>query len=233
MTLLSDVEAAENEAAASMAAPRGVLKVTAPIEFGNLYIAPLIPEFMNAYPDIDLNLDFSNRNVNIVEEGYDLAIRVARSFDTSLMGRRIALSRFHIVASPAYLQRHGWPETPDMLAGHACLSFGVPSPWDEWTLTRNGETKRVRVKSRLVSTSAETLLLAARGGTGITWLPSFICGQDLREGRLVSLFPDHYAGALEIYVLHPHRRFVPTKVRVLIDFLMGRFNADDREDPWG
>jgi len=232
LTLLSDLEAAESEASAEVGAPRGILKVTAPVEFGNVHIAPLIGEFLSTYPEIDLNLDFANRVVNVVEEGYDVAIRVAKSIDSTLIGRRIAVSHFHIIASPDYIRHQGRPETPDDLARHPCLSFGVPTPWDEWTFTKGNVTRRIKVRNKLVSSSSETLRLAALTGAGISYLPTFVCGQDLRDGKLVSLFPDYHTGALEIYALHPHRRFVPTKVKAFISFLIKHLNAGNVEDPW-
>jgi DNA-binding transcriptional LysR family regulator len=170
--------------------------------------------------------------VNIVEEGYDVAIRISASLDSSLVGRRIATSRAHIVASPGYIERHGQPKAPEMLAEHPCLSYGMPSAADEWTFQKGNETQKVRIKNKLVSTRAEPLILAARAGAGISWLPTFVCGEDLREGKLVFLFPDHHVGALEVYVLHPHRRFVPTKVKAFIHVLTKSLNPHEVEDPW-
>jgi DNA-binding transcriptional LysR family regulator len=231
LALLSDFEAAESEASAGVTTPRGPLRVTAPNEFSP-YLGQMTAEFLRLYPEVDLSLDFSNRFVNVVEEGYDVAIRISASLDSSLVGRRIATSRAHIVASPAYIDRHGHVEDPQMLAGHPCLSYGIPSASDEWTFQKGSETKKIRVKNKLVSTRAEPLILAARAGAGISWLPTFVCGQDLREGKLISLFPDHHVGSLEVYVLHPHRRFVPTKVRAFIDVLTKSLNPREVEDPW-
>jgi len=232
LALLSDFEAAESEASAGVTRPRGPLRVTAPNEFSP-YLGRMTAEFLKLYPEVDLSLDFSNRFVNVVEEGYDVAIRISASLDSSLVGRRIALSRAHIVASPSYIEQHGPLEDPQMLAGHPCLSYGMPSPSDEWTFQKGGETKKVRIRNKLVSTRAEPLVLATRAGAGISWLPTFVCGQDLREGKLVSLFPDHHVGSLEVYVLHPHRRFVPTKVKAFIDVLTKSLNPGEVEDPWG
>ena len=187
VTLLGEVEAAEAEAGADVSEPRGVLKITVPVEFGNPYLSPIISEFIELYPKIDLDLHFTNRVVNIMEDGFDIAIRIAESFDTTLLGRRLAASNFHIVASPGYIEKRGRPETPEDLADHTCLSFSTPRPWDEWRFTRSGETKLIKVKNKLLSTSSEALRMAARSGAGISWLPTFVVGEDFAERR--SHFP--------------------------------------------
>lgn len=232
VAILAGIEEAESLASADTAEPRGTLKITAPVEFGNTHLAPIAAEFMQRHPQIVLVLDFSNRVVDVVQEGYDVAIRVARSLDTSLIGRRLATSRFHVVASPDYLERHGRPATPQQLAEHACLTFAVPAPWDEWHFVGNGETISVKMNARLLSTSSEALRLAAKTGAGVSALPTFVCGQDLREGTLVSLFPEYDAGSLGIYALFLQRRFLPARVRVFIDFLAARLSASPDTDPW-
>ena len=232
VTLLGEVEAAEAEAGADVSEPRGVLKITVPVEFGNPYLSPIISEFIELYPKIDLDLHFTNRVVNIMEDGFDIAIRIAESFDTTLLGRRLAASNFHIVASPGYIEKRGRPETPEDLADHTCLSFSTPRPWDEWRFTRSGETKLIKVKNKLLSTSSEALRMAARSGAGISWLPTFVVGEDLRKGDLISLFPTYNTGTLQIYALHPHRPFVPTKVSYFLNFLQTRLNLRNVDDPW-
>ena len=230
--ILGDVDAAEAEAGADNQSPRGTLRVTAPTEFGNLHLPPIIADFLDRHPGIDMVLDLSNRSVDIVQEGYDLAIRIARELDTSLIGRRIALSRFRLVASPRYLERHGRPDVPGDLAHHRCVTFAVPQPWTTWTFCRDGLSEQVRIAPRVLSTSAEALLQAARVGVGIGLLPSFVCGRDLAKGELVSLFPDHELGALGIYVLFPHRDLLPARVRLFIDFLTERLGGGAETDPW-
>lgn len=232
VALLAGIEEAESLASEDTTVPRGTLKVTAPVEFGNAHLAPLVAEFMQQHPQIKLVLDFSNRVVDLVQEGYDVAIRVAQSLDTTLVGRRLATSHFHVVASPHYLATHGRPETPKALADHACLTFAVPTPWDAWQFTRDGETTTVKINARMLSTSSEALRLAAKTGAGISVLPTFVCGQDLRDGTLISLFPDHDAGALGIYVLFLQRQFLPSRARLFIDFLNERIGADSTADPW-
>lgn len=230
--ILRRVEVAEAEAAADTSAPRGTLRITAPIEFGNLHLPAMIATFLDRHPGIDIVLDLANRRADIVQEGYDLAIRIARDLDTSLVGRRIALSRFHIVASPAYLEREGHPVEPAELARRQCLAFAVPQPWTTWSFTHDGRSQQVRVSPRVLSTSAEALLEAARTGVGIGLLPSFVCGTALRNGDLVSLFPDCDCGSLGIYILFPHRNLLPLRVRLFIDFLVEQLGGNAEHDPW-
>jgi DNA-binding transcriptional LysR family regulator len=232
VALLAGIEEAENLAGIETAAPRGTLKVTAPAEFGNAHLAPIAAEFMQRHPGVSLTLDFSNRIVDLVQEGFDIAIRVARTLDTALVGRRLATSRFHVVASPQYLAAHGRPATPRDLADHACLTFAVPAPWDEWQFTRGGETSKVKMVPRLLSTSSEALRAAAKIGAGVSALPTFVCGADLRDGSLVSLFPDYDLGSLGIHALFLERRFMPARVRLFLDLLAERLGADAEADPW-
>lgn len=230
--ILRSIDAAEAEAGADTSAPRGTLRITAPTEFGNLHLPLVIASFLERHPAIDIALDLTNRSVDIVQEGYDLAIRIARDLDTSLVGRRIALSRFHIVASPAYLAREGHPEEPAELARRHCLTFAVPQPWTTWAFRHGGEARQVKITPRMLSTSAEALLQAARAGVGIGLLPTFVCGEALARGELVSLFPDCECGVLGIYILFPHRTLLPARVRLFIDFLVEAIGGGADRDPW-
>lgn len=230
--ILRSIDAAEAEAGADTNMPRGTLRITAPTEFGNLHLPLVIAAFLERHPAIDITLDLTNRSVDIVQEGYDLAIRIARDLDTSLVGRCIALSRFHIVASPAYLEREGHPTEPAELARRHCLTFAVPHPWTTWSFRHGGEAQQVKITPRMLSTSAEALLQAARAGVGIGLLPTFVCGGALACGELVSLFPDCECGVLGIYILFPHRTLLPARVRLFIDFLVEAIGGGAERDPW-
>ena len=230
--ILRSIDAAETEAGADTNMPRGMLRITAPTEFGNLHLPLVIAAFLERHPAIDITLDLTNRSVDIVQEGYDLAIRIARDLDTSLVGRCIALSRFHIVASPGYLEREGHPTEPAELARRHCLTFAVPQPWTTWSFRHGGEAQQVKITPRMLSTSAEALLQAARAGVGIGLLPTFVCGGALARGELVSLFPDCECGVLGIYILFPHRTLLPARVRLFIDFLVEAIGGGAERDPW-
>lgn len=233
LDILARVEDADAEAGLDMADARGTLRITAPAEFGNIHLSPVIARFQNLYPDIELFLDFSNRQVDLVQEGFDLAVRVARSLDTSMIGRRIATSRFRAVASPSYIAAHGMPASPEDIVGHRCMTFGVPSPWINWQFARDGETTEIRIKPRVLSTSAEALLQSARIGVGISVLPTFVCGEDIARGTLVPLLPDHDIGSLGIFVLYPHRKLLPRRTRAFVDHLVTEIGGGPDHDPWG
>lgn len=232
LAILTGVEEAETEAGAEATTPRGTLRITAPVEFGNDHLAAVAAEFLSRHTEFDLVLDFSNRQIDLVQEGYDLAIRVAREMGSGLVGRRLASSRFHVVASPSYLARNGQPATPEELANHRYLVFGIrlhgrPGPSSGRAVQRPcGWTPRV------TATSSAALLQAACAGVGISLLPSFVCGGALTRRELVSLFPDFDLGALGVYALFPHRTLLPVRVRLFLDLLVERFGRDADGDPW-
>lgn len=230
--LLQGLEEADAAVSAVTVRPRGTLRVTAPVEFGNRHLVGPVVGFMQQHPELAVMLDLSNRLVDVVDEGYDLAIRVTNAPDPALVARRLAVSRMHVVASPGYLAGQGHPAEPAALAERDCLCFAVPAARDDWCFRRDGSMTTVKVKSRLLSTSSEALLGGARAGAGISWLPTFVCGDDLRSGALVSLFPDHDVGGLGVHVVYPHRRFLPVKLRLFIDHLVAHFGGDSAADPW-
>ncbi len=232
LAIIEAVEEAEGTVAAENREPRGSLRVTAPIELGQDHLAPLLVEFMSQHVGISVVADFTNRAVDLVQEGFDVAIRVAPSLDTALIGRKLATTRFRVVASPDFIAQHGVPDTPEALSGLPALTFSQPTPRLEWPWHRQDAEGKVRIAPRLVSTSAEALRLAALSGLGVSWLPTFVCGRDIRQGRLVALLQDCDWGSFGVHVLYPHRRFVPSRLRLFIDFLAGRLGGDPSGDPW-
>lgn len=232
VAIIEAVEEAESTVAAENREPRGSLRITAPIELGQEHLAPLLVEFMSQHVGISVVADFTNRTVDLVQEGFDLAIRVAPSLDTALIGRKLATTRFRVVASPDFISRQGVPDTPGALSDLPALTFSQPTPRLEWPWRHADSEGKVRIAPRLVSSSAEALRLAALSGLGISWLPTFVCGRDLRQGRLVALLQDYDWGSLGVHVLYPHRRFVPNRLRLFIDFLAARLGGDPSGDPW-
>lgn len=230
--ILEVIEEAEGLAASDTSTLRGTLRLTAPVEFGQEHLAPLIVEFMARHPEVAVVADFSNRTVDLVQEGFDLAIRIASTLDTALVGRRLASSHFFVVASPACLDRVGRPQKPEDLARLPALSFASPAPRLDWPWRREGGRGAVRIAPQLLSTSSETLRRAAVAGAGFSWLPSFVCGRDIREGQLVPVLEDHDWGSLGLYALYPHRRFVPSRLRLFIDFVAKRLGGKAEGDPW-
>ena len=229
--ILDDV--AEAEALASTAAlqPRGRLRINAGVTFGIRHLAPLWPAFMKRYPDIELDIDLIDRVIDMVEEGYDLAIRVsATQSSVNLVARKLAVSRNVVCAAPAYLKRRGVPKTAADLASPACLGFSYAATGDEWRFTDSaGRAQRVKEQCAFHTNNGDTLREAAVAGHGIIRVATFLVGDDLRAGRLVPLLAGFTLDDTEVLALYPSRRHLTAKVRVMIDFLSEAFK---QTPPW-
>lgn len=211
--------------------PVGTLRVTAPVELGNRHVAPLAAALLQAHPDLAIEFQFTNRVVDLAEEGVDVAVRVAPALDSGLPGRRIATSRLLPVASPAYLARHGMPVDPQDLSSHPALIFGI-GDWRHWNAVRHPHSTAVKMCPRLRSSASETLREAALGDAGVSLLPTFLVGEDLRAGRLVPLLTDWDFGRLGIHLLYPQRRHRPARLRVFVEALTARLGTDPQADPF-
>ncbi len=227
--ILRAVDEAEQEVGTQAQEPVGCLRVTAPVEFGQRHLAPLLPPLLRQHARLSIYLDLSNRVVDLVEEGLDVAIRIAPALDTSLRGRQVTSSRLLLVAAPAYLRRHGTPTTPEALAQHTTLSFALGAG-RHWVLVRDDERHAVDLAPRLVSTSSDAVREAALAGAGIAMLPTFLAGDALARGALRVVLPQWDLGTLRIYALHPNRRTHPARLRVFLDALVARFGADPEAD---
>jgi DNA-binding transcriptional LysR family regulator len=223
-TILDDVAEAEAVSSSSTLHPRGTLRINAPLSFGVLHLAPLWPQFLKRYPDIELDVALSDRVVDLVEEGYDLAIRISRVAANAYAARKLATSQNIVCAAPAYLRKHGKPKTPADLLAHACIGYRYSATADEWNfLDSQGQAHAVKVPCTMHTNNGDTARAAALGGAGIIWQPKFLIGDDLRAGRLVSLLPDYHMPDIDILALYPSRRHLSAKVRVMIDFLVDAF----------
>jgi DNA-binding transcriptional LysR family regulator len=174
---------------------------------------------------------FNNRVVDLVEEGVDVAVRVARRLDTQLAGRQVAASRLMVVGSPAYLSEHPTIRRPKDLAAHPALCFSVGS-WDTWSFRRKAEDIRIKLTPALQSTSSEGLRQCALAGGGLALLPSFLVGEDVRAERLRQVLPAWDCGTLNIYALYPQRKHHPARLRVFVDALVERFGDVPTADPF-
>lgn len=215
-------EVAETEALASTASlhPRGRLRVNAPLSFGILVLAPLWPRFMAKYPEVELDIVLIDRIVDIVEEGYDLTIRISRSGSTTHIARRLSRSRNIVCASPAYLAAHGMPKVPADLAGHVCLGYTYGATADEWQFVDTaGSPHSVKVRWAMRADNGDTARAAALAGAGVIWQPSFLIGEDVRAGRLVEVLPGFRMPDIDIQAIYASRRHLSAKVRVMVDFL--------------
>ena len=208
----------------------GTLRVTASASFGQHYIAPLLPAFLATHPGLRVSLDLDDRVVDLVGSSHDLAIRIGRLDDSSLVSRQIASNRRVLCASPDYLRRRGMPATPAELATHDCLLLtGRAGRRDTWELLGpDGRTNAVRVTGRFESNYGEALRDAALAGLGISLHSVWHVHHDLREGRLIEVLADHSPPASGIHAVMPDRRLVPSRVRAFVDYLAERF----ADPPW-
>jgi DNA-binding transcriptional LysR family regulator len=224
--ILADVAETEIQISRLHDAPRGVLKVNAPMSFGIRYLGSAVADFMARYPDLKIELILNDRVIDPLEEGVDVTVRIGALADSSLIARRLAPARLVLAAAPAYLKRQGMPRTLEDLAAHQCLTYGHMAAAQRWTLQRDGVAIAVPVNSRLCSNNGDVLREAALSGIGITNLPTFLIGPDIKAGRLRLVLADMLPAPLGIYALYAPNRYLAAKTRVFIDFLSQRFGDD-------
>ena len=215
------MEAAETDLSEARQAPRGHIRMTLPLSFGIRQLMPMFGEFLTVHPDISLELDFNDRRTNLIEGGFDLAIRIADRLDPGDVARKIGSSQGVIAASPAYLDRQGRPRHPRDLSGHECFGYLLASR-SSWSFVIEGEMQWFPISGRIQANSGDALLTAAIQGLGITRAPSFIAEQAVREGKLEILLPQFPTQELGIYAIFPSNRYVPHRIRTLVDFLAER-----------
>jgi DNA-binding transcriptional LysR family regulator len=224
--ILAMIEEAGAAVAQEALAPRGTLRVTAPSVFGTRHLDHAIAEFVQRHPGVEVDLALSERMVDLVDEGFDLAIRVATEVAPGLVARRLAPVRMALCAAPAYLEQHGRPRTPAGLADHNCLCYTQASDRNDWQFRRGGEQRSVRVTGNLRCNNGEVLLNAACAGLGVIFEPTFLVHAALRERRLQRLLPEWQGEDYAMFAVYPNRRHLPLKVRSFIDFLVERFGPE-------
>lgn len=218
--VLADLEEAEQAAIAGTAVPRGTLRLSCSIAFGVRHLAPALASFLERYPEVRADVELSDRAVDLVEEGFDLAVRIGAIGSQHLVGRRIGTTRLVCCAAPAYLARHGEPRTPAELANHTCLTYEYAPTRNVWRFTdRSGQEHATRIGGRLHANNGRFLEAMAVQGMGIVAEPDFIVGPDLRAGRLQRVLCDYLLPAAPILVVYPSRRHLSAKVRAFSDHL--------------
>ena len=206
--------------------PRGTLKISASVAFGTLHVAPALPDFMAQHSDLAVDMSISDRLIDLVEDGFDVALRIAPEAAPNLVARQLAPIRRKICASPAYLARCGIPRTPEELAAHNCLDYSHMNAQGFWHLTGPHGAVSVAVSGSLRINDDEALSQAVLGGLGLALLPTFIVGRELQAGRLIEVLPGYVPVDRFLYAVHLPNRHLPLKVRVFIDFLLARFGAN-------
>ncbi len=220
--ILNLVEAAEIGVAEERQTPRGNIRISLPLSFGLKRLAPLLLDFSQRYPEVALDMDYSDRRVNLIEEGIDLSIRVTRRLDAGDVARRIGTSRMRVLASPDYLSRHGQPAHPAELAHHVCLGYTNAGAATTWQFVVDGQLENFPIRSRINANNGDVLTEAAAQGLGIACQPDFIAGSFIAAGRVVEILVDYPGPELGIYAMLPSNRHIPYRVRVLMDFLAAR-----------
>lgn len=220
--LLAELEAAEQEATSRSDAVRGLLRINAPFTFGILHLAPLWGRFRAQHPQLTLDVTLADRLVDLVEEGYDMAVRIAALPSSSLVSRRLAATTMAVCASPGYLQRHSTPLHPADLVQHQVIAYSYMATKDEWRFNGPHGPVSVRTRPWMHTNNGDTCRAAALADQGIILQPRFLVGDDLAARRLVELMPEYRVPEVGIYAVYPSRKHVPAKVRVMIDFLAGQ-----------
>ncbi len=216
---LGSAQEAEDAVAAVQGQPVGHLKISAPMSFGRLHIAPMLTEFLAAYSDITMDLTMDDRVVDLVDAGLDLAIRAGTLPDSALIARRLAPIHSVLVAAPDYLLRQGDPQQPEDLLAHNCLHYAYSRDPMEWVLHGPNGELRIRTKGTLRINNSETLCTALLDGLGIGRLPTFVAGAHLAAGRLIRVLPEYVLPEQALFAVFPERRHLPMKVRAFVDFL--------------
>jgi DNA-binding transcriptional LysR family regulator len=232
--LLADGELAESEALAQSATPRGLVRLAVPMTYGTNTLAPLLPEFLAAYPEVSIDLSLSDATVDLIGEGFDAAIRIASLPDSSLIARRLCGMPRYIVASPAYFAKHGRPTHPMHLAQHQCLGYTYLSTPGVWHFTNAaGEQASVRPAGPLRVNNGEALMPALIAGLGIGDLPDFIVGEALASGQLEAVLQDWSQSISGVYLVTPPGGPRPARVEVLLEFLATRLSAAGKRERKG
>jgi DNA-binding transcriptional LysR family regulator len=227
--MLDEVEEARLAVSRLHGEPRGTLKITAPVAFGTLHVAPALPDFLARYPDVSIDMTITDRFADLAEDGYDVALRIAKDPGQNLVARRLAPVNRNVCATPDYFERHGVPRTPHDLAHHNCLTYTY---LDQWHLRGPEGELAVPTSGNLRLNDDEALSQAVLGGLGVALLPTFIIGKDLQAGRLQSVLAQYVPLERHVYAVYLPNRHLSPKVRVFIDFLLERFGSPpywDRE----
>jgi DNA-binding transcriptional LysR family regulator len=229
--ILAEGEAAEAEAKASSAVPRGRIRLAAPMSFGLRHIAPALPEFLTDHPEVSIDLQLDDRRVDLIAGGIDVAVRIADLADSSLIARRLCPVRRWVVGAPAYFSKHGVPRQPRDLREHACLGYTWLASGEIWNFTNAaGTAESVTVKGPLNATNGDALTAALTAGLGIALQPDFLAWEAIEAGHLVTVLDDWEPPPLAVYLLTPAGVPRPLRVTVLLDFLTARFKSG--APPW-
>ena len=225
-SILQDIEEAELAATEFTSVPRGTLRLTLPLVFGAAHVAPMIADYLSLHREAKLDFTLDDRKVDIVNEGYDLGIRIGNLIDNALIVRKLASAPVVVCGSPDYFRRNGIPQHPSDLTRHACLGYSYNEATGEWPFSGPEGEMRIAVSGNIRANNGDFLRVAALSGAGIVMQPRFVVGSDLQSGRLQAVLGEYTSREVGIYVVYPSRRYLPAKARAFIDFLAERFASD-------
>jgi DNA-binding transcriptional LysR family regulator len=229
--VLDDLADADGALGAMQDSPKGLLRVSAPVTVTLMGLSSAIPAFLDRYPDLTLDLRLDDRRVDIIDERFDVAIRgTDRLEDSSLIARKLTTMPHVICASPAYFERAGLPGAPEDLARHTCIQFPLSGHANEWTFQNGGRSVRVKIDGRYKVTSSLAIRDALRAGFGLSLIPRMYVEDDLAKGRLQTALGDWSPDEATLYAVYPSRRYLVSKVRVFLDFLIAHFGGDGAPD---
>lgn len=227
--ILLDLSEADSSISNMATSLQGNLLISVPRDFGLLYISPNLPKFIELHPNLHVEIEFEDKRVDLVAEGYDLALRIGYMQDSSLVARKISSSPMHFVASPSYLEARGTPLTPDDLEYHQGLLYKSSLNQVHWQSTKANQIQRYKIQSKVVSNNGMALLEMTKAGLGISNSPSFFVKEALASGELVEILSEYKQKPLDIYVVYPNRRHLPAKVRAFIEFLASLGLSENRQ----
>jgi DNA-binding transcriptional LysR family regulator len=222
---LADIEEAQQEVSRLQREPRGTLRINVPMSFGILHVAPALPEFQRQYPELTVDLNLDDRKIDVIEEGFDVSVRISELPDSSLVARRIAPCRHAVVASPSYLGKHGTPRTPDDLRDHNVITYRYQDSANKWHFRmKDSESTSVDVSGTSMMNNSLAIREAVLEGIGVTRAPTFVVGKDIQEGRLVKLLAGYEILQVAIFLVYPQRRHLSPKIRAFVEFMAARIS---------
>ena len=223
--VLADIDEMENAVGDATVAAKGTLRINAPMSFGTMHLSSAIVDYQRGQPGVSVELTLDDRVVDIVSEGYDIAIRIGRLRESSLIARQLAPVRLVVCASPDYLDERGVPDAPEDLQDHECLRYTLSSHPDRWQFREGDETHDIHVTGRFFANNGDAIRLAALAGRGLALQPTFIVGDDVRAGRLQRVLQDYEVEPMGVYAVYAHRKYLSGKVRTFVDYLGGCFGS--------
>jgi len=221
--IVIDAENAERSINLMQDQPRGLLRINAPVSFGSKYLLNVLAEFMHHYPEVKLEVEFNDRLIDVVAEGYDVVIRVGEIKDSNLIVRKFTSSKSVVAASPDYLNCMGYPESIEELTQHHCIAYSLlPAP-TQWDFFKEGKRSSVTIEPHVICNSAEIQVAMMKQGIGIARLPLFTCEQEVANGELEIILENYDQLQLDVFAVYPHRQYLTAKVRAFVDFVVEAF----------